>query len=63
MPHTTDSEYEHISVTLLASTFGAEITAVDFSKPVSPEVFAEIRHAITKVGNTQTLLRVPQGVD
>jgi hypothetical protein len=49
MPHATDSEFDHIQVKQLAPTFGAEVTGIDFSKPVPPEVFAEIHRAITKV--------------
>ncbi|KAK5954769.1 hypothetical protein OHC33_004495 [Knufia fluminis] len=50
MPHATDSQYQHIQATPLTTTFGAEITGIDFSKPVSPEVFAEVKDAITKYG-------------
>lgn len=49
MPHATDSEFDHIQVKQLAPTFGAEVTGIDFSKPVPPEVFAEVHRAITKV--------------
>lgn len=49
MPHATESEFDHIQVKQLAPTFGAEVTGIDFSKPVPPEVFAEIHRAITKV--------------
>lgn len=49
MPHATDAQYQHIQATPLAPTIGAEITGIDFSKPVDPEVFAEVKDAITKV--------------
>lgn len=49
MPHAIDAQYQHIQATPLASTFGAEITGVDFAKPVTSDVFAEIKNAITKV--------------
>ncbi|KAK5077543.1 hypothetical protein LTR70_009666 [Exophiala xenobiotica] len=50
MPHATDARYQHIQATPLAPTVGAEITGIDFSKPVDPEVFAEVKDAITKYG-------------
>ena len=49
MPHATESEFDHIRVKQLAPTFGAEVTGVDFSKPVPPDIFAEIHRAITQV--------------
>jgi alpha-ketoglutarate-dependent 2,4-dichlorophenoxyacetate dioxygenase len=49
MPHATESEFDHIQIKELAPTFGAEVLGVDFSKPVPPEVFAEVHRAITKV--------------
>jgi len=33
----------------LHKTFAAEVRGVDFSRPILPEVFAEIKRAITKV--------------
>ncbi|EHY56314.1 hypothetical protein HRR83_008567 [Exophiala dermatitidis] len=56
MPHATESEweppstYKYIQIKKLAPTFGAEVTGVDFSKPVELEVFKEIHHAITEYG-------------
>ncbi|KAL2401752.1 hypothetical protein ABEF93_008206 [Exophiala dermatitidis] len=56
MPHATESEsepsstYKNIQIKKLAPTFGAEVTGVDFSKPVEPEVFKEIHDAITEYG-------------
>ncbi|KAL2432921.1 hypothetical protein ABEF95_015791 [Exophiala dermatitidis] len=56
MPHATESEsepsatFEHIQIKKLAPTFGAEVSGVDFSKPVEPEVFKEIHDAITEYG-------------
>ena len=49
MPHATDTEYQHIELKELAPTFGAEVTGVDFSKPVKKEVFDEIHRAIINV--------------
>lgn len=51
MPHPTDSRYSTIQVTQLAPTIGAEISGVDFSKAVDPEVFSEVKHALTTVRN------------
>lgn len=49
MPHATMSDFDHIQIKELAPTFGAEVLGVDFSKPVPPEVFAEVHRAITQV--------------
>ena len=49
MPHATEPDYKHISVTQLAPTFAAEVSGVDFSKPVEDDVFQEILAAITQV--------------
>ena len=50
MPHAEESvPYQHIWVKELHPTFGAEVFGIDFSKPVPPEVFAEVKAAITKV--------------
>ena len=58
MPHATDDQYRHIQATPLAPTFGAEITGIDFSKPVEPEVFAEVKDAITKVSTSHCLASI-----
>jgi len=47
MPHA--EEYKHVQIKELHPTFGAEVFGVDFSQPVSDEVFADILAAITKV--------------
>lgn len=52
MPHSTDAAYLSIQVTSLAPTFGAEVSGVDFTEAVPPNVFAEIRKAITQVRTT-----------
>lgn len=44
MPHK-----EHLEIVPLHPTFAAEVKGVDFSEPVSDDVFAEIKAAITKV--------------
>lgn len=46
----TSPVYNHITIKKLHPTFGAEISGVDFSRPVEKEVFDEILTAITKVG-------------
>ncbi|KAL8243866.1 hypothetical protein R6Q59_010124 [Mikania micrantha] len=51
MPHATGPDFKSIMVKPIGTTIGAETTAVDFSKAVSPEVFSEIHTAITK-GNS-----------
>ncbi|KAF9885579.1 hypothetical protein FE257_012785 [Aspergillus nanangensis] len=45
-----NSPFTHIAVQELHPTFAAEVSGVDFSKPLSEEVFAEIHSAITKYG-------------
>jgi alpha-ketoglutarate-dependent 2,4-dichlorophenoxyacetate dioxygenase len=42
-----------LKVTPLHPTFGAELSGVDFTKPVSPELYAEIRKVVDKVRNTR----------
>lgn len=50
MPHAEElGAFERITVKELHSTFGAEVFGIDFSKPVPPEVFAEVKAAISKV--------------
>lgn len=44
-----ETAFEKISVRKLHPTFGAQISGVDFSSPLSDEVFAEVLAAITKV--------------
>ena len=44
-----DTDTKSIIVTPLAPTFGAEVTQVDFSKPIPRNVFDEIEKAIAKV--------------
>ena len=41
--------FSHISVKKLHPTFAAEISGVDFSSPLSDEVFQEISQAVTEV--------------
>jgi hypothetical protein len=45
-----------IKVTPLHPTFGAELSGVDFTKRVSPELYAEIRKVVDKVRNTRPLI-------
>ncbi|TLD18230.1 alpha-ketoglutarate-dependent 2-4-dichlorophenoxyacetate dioxygenase [Venturia nashicola] len=42
--------FRHIQITQLHPTFGAEISGIDFSKPVAAGVFSEVLAAITKYG-------------
>jgi alpha-ketoglutarate-dependent 2,4-dichlorophenoxyacetate dioxygenase len=49
MPHATETDYQHIQLKQLAPTFAAEVTGVDFSRPVEREVFDEIHRAIVDV--------------
>jgi len=44
-----ETDFKHISVKKLHPTFAAEIEGVDFTKPVPPDVFEEIRNAAAKV--------------
>ncbi|BCS28421.1 TauD/TfdA dioxygenase family protein [Aspergillus puulaauensis] len=50
MTATAGIPFSHISAKPLHPTFGAEINGVDFSSPISEQVFAEIYQAITKYG-------------
>lgn len=47
MPHA--EEFHLITVKELHPTFGAEVSGVDFSKPVPEDVFQELYKAISKV--------------
>jgi hypothetical protein len=58
MPHTTEPDYKYIHVTQLGKTFTAEVSGCDFSKPISPDIFAEIHRAITEIAFSGGLLRV-----
>lgn len=46
------TDFHYIAIKQLHPSFGAEISGVEFSKPVTKEVFAEILAAIKKVGLT-----------
>lgn len=52
---TTEPPFKHITIKELHPTFGAEISGIDFSKPVDHDVFQEVLAAITKV-STYTIL-------
>jgi alpha-ketoglutarate-dependent 2,4-dichlorophenoxyacetate dioxygenase len=52
----TNGTTSHIRVRPLHPTFGAEISGVDFSSPLSDEVFKDIYDAITKVRFRSTLV-------
>jgi alpha-ketoglutarate-dependent 2,4-dichlorophenoxyacetate dioxygenase len=44
-----NSDFKIIKIEKLHETFGAQISGVDFSSPISDEIFHEILAAITKV--------------
>ncbi len=46
MPALRNREYRHLEVERLAGSLGAEVTGVDLSRPLEPEVMAEIRQAL-----------------
>ena len=46
---TENSEFKIIKIEKLHETFGAQVSGVDFSSPISDEIFHEILAAITKV--------------
>jgi alpha-ketoglutarate-dependent 2,4-dichlorophenoxyacetate dioxygenase len=49
--HSTDDlDFNIIKIQKLHKTFGAQISGVDFSSPISDEIFDEILAAISKVG-------------
>jgi alpha-ketoglutarate-dependent 2,4-dichlorophenoxyacetate dioxygenase len=50
LPSTDDTDFKNIKIQKLHKTFGAQISGVDFSSPISDEIFDEILAAITKVG-------------
>ena len=43
--HTNRSSYAHIEVRPIAGALGAEISGVDVSRPLAPEIVAEVRQA------------------
>jgi alpha-ketoglutarate-dependent 2,4-dichlorophenoxyacetate dioxygenase len=49
-PSTGDTDFKRIKIRKLHETFGAQISGVDFSSPISDEIFDEILAAITQVG-------------
>jgi alpha-ketoglutarate-dependent 2,4-dichlorophenoxyacetate dioxygenase len=51
--------FTHITITELHPTFGAEISGVDFSRPVEKDVFQEILAAISKVRIPLSCSRIP----
>ncbi len=54
----SETPYQHITVKELAPTFVAEVQGVDFSKPIEPEVFQEIKDALAKVCLANYLSRI-----
>jgi hypothetical protein len=44
---------QQLSVKELHPTFAAELSGVDFTKPISPEQYTEIRRAVDKVSRSQ----------
>jgi alpha-ketoglutarate-dependent 2,4-dichlorophenoxyacetate dioxygenase len=49
MPSAAEQEFKTIQIQKLHPTFGAEISGVDYSKPIPDDVFQEIRDASAKV--------------
>lgn len=47
--HGTMPHQEHLEIVGLHPNFAAEAKGIDFSRPISDEVFAEIKAAMTKV--------------
>ncbi|KAK3714326.1 hypothetical protein LTR37_007912 [Vermiconidia calcicola] len=47
-PNGTNAEHGHITIKKLHATFGAEVSGVDFSRPLDDETLAEIRAAAAK---------------
>lgn len=47
--------FSHISVKKLHPTFAAKISGVDFSSPLSDEVFQEVFQAVTEVSSASEL--------
>lgn len=45
-----------LKVTPLHPTFAAELSGVDFTKPVPPETYAEIRKIVDQVGGRKIVL-------
>jgi alpha-ketoglutarate-dependent 2,4-dichlorophenoxyacetate dioxygenase len=50
-----DPVFQHISAKALHPTFGAEISGVDISAPLTDDVFREILQALNKVHNNTNL--------
>jgi hypothetical protein len=46
---TDESSYNYITVKRLHPTFGAEISGIDFTIPLTDEVFSDILAALNKV--------------
>ena len=55
---TDDSDFKIIKVQKLHQTFGAQISGVDFSSPISEEIFDEILAAIAKVGEQVSVMLI-----
>lgn len=49
MPSAAEQEYQNIHIHKLHPTFGAEISGIDYSKPIPDDVFQVIRNASAKV--------------
>lgn len=47
-------DFDHIKVKKLHPTFAAEVSGIDFSEPLTREVFAEIKQAINEVCRCST---------
>lgn len=63
MPGRVAPAFTHIVITELHPTFGAEISGVDFSRPVDKDVFQEILAAISKVCISLPCSIIPLSLD
>jgi len=48
--------FKHINVKELHPTIGAEVSGIDFSAPMTDEVFSEVHAAITRASHNQNFL-------
>lgn len=55
------SVFDQVKIKKLHSTFAAEISGVDFLKPLSEAVFQEIRAAIAKVSTQRSQRAIRTG--
>jgi hypothetical protein len=49
MPSAAEQEFKTIQIQKLHPTFGAELSGINYSKPIPDDIFQEIRDASAKV--------------